>query len=140
MYHYISIVPLQLLCLGIMIASAVTLSTIDDVFLDYYSGSVGEDRDRYRGVAGWILFVSITGIISQVIMLIICLCYHLQCLKHQFLTFTIIVSSDTMHRGSGVAKSRPGSAQTHPNTVPCLSRSIYSNRTVKYLNEQSNVY
>ena len=93
-----------------MIDSAITLSTIDDVFPDYYSGSVGEDRDRYRGVAGWVLFVSIAGIMSQVMMLIIHLFCHFQCSKHQFLTFIIIVSSDTMHRGSGVAKDRPGSA------------------------------
>ena len=103
-----------------MIASTATLSTIDDVFPVYISGDDKEDRDRYRCVAGWILFVSIAGMISQAIMLIIRLLYHLQHLKHQFLTFTIIVSSDTMHRGSGVAKGRPGRVQAYPNACHAL--------------------
>ena len=124
--HSMSIVPLQLLYLGVMIASAVTLSTIDDVSSDHIPAyaNVGKDREKYRGVAGWILFVSIAGIITQVIMLIIHLLYHLQCLKHQFLTFAIIVSSDTTHRGSGIANGRPGSAQTHPNVCCALPLKI----------------
>jgi len=41
---------------------------------------------------------------------------------------------------SGIAKGGSGRAQAHPNVfgVPCHSRSIYSNRKVKYSNIQTS--
>lgn len=50
------------------------------------------DRDRYRGTAGWLLFVSITGMITQIAMLIVRALYYNEIIKSQVLVFMIVVS------------------------------------------------
>lgn len=51
-----------------MIASAIALFVISDFYDDYIinvSEEFAEDRDRYRGTAGWLAFVGIVGILVQ---------------------------------------------------------------------------
>ena len=66
----------QVLCLGVLIVSAVTVAIVNDV---YQNGS------SYGSVSMWLLFVAIAGIIVQAI-LVICLgLYHIETIKVQFL-------------------------------------------------------
>ena len=113
MHSYTIYYPLQVLCLGVLVASAVTLSTIgewnfisddipddipvDDIIPD--DSSARKDRDRYRSVAVGILSVSIAGIISQVIMLIIHALYYFEIIKCRFCIFTVIVSYNNGIKG-----------------------------------------
>ena len=81
-----------------MIASAIAVSRIND-FYDYVSegSNDAEDRDRYRGVAGSLLFVSIVGIVIQPIMAIIRILYFTEAIKAQFFVFAILVSSMSLY-------------------------------------------
>lgn len=74
-----------------MIASAVTLSTINDLFEDP-EGEAADDEEQYRGVAGWLLFVGIAGLITQVIVIILRGLYYGEIIKAQFVAFAIVVS------------------------------------------------
>ena len=79
-------------CLGIVIASAVALEAIDDFLrnaIDY-----PREMDRYRGVAGWLLFVAIVGTISQAVMVIACALYYGEVIRSQLVgvVFRIVVS------------------------------------------------
>ena len=84
----------QIFCLGLLIASAVALNTIGDIFRDDTDddSEVGQDRDQYRGVAGWLLFVAIAGIAVQVVMFIVRLLYYIEVISTQFMMFGIAVS------------------------------------------------
>ena len=48
------------------------------------------------------------------------------------------MSSVTRLAVKGVVKGGPGRAQTQMFVASCHSRSVYSNRTVKYSNKQPN--
>ena len=84
---------LQVLCLGVLIASAVAISNINNVFEDVDEDSdAADDRDKYRDVAGWLLFVGIAGLITQIIMAIIRGLYYGEVITSHFLIFGITVS------------------------------------------------
>lgn len=78
--------------MGVTIASAIALKTIDDL----YSGDLDEesedDRDTYRGVAAWLLAISALVIITQVIMVIIRALYVAEVVTVHFAVFGILVS------------------------------------------------
>ena len=89
---------LQIFCVGTLISCGVTLSTIDDtpLFDDDVTdedSEIAEDRDAYRAVASWLIFVSIAGIISQVLLLVFRLLYYCEAFSANFTVFTVIVSS-----------------------------------------------
>ena len=87
------VMSLQVFCLGVLIASAVALSNIDSFFEDASEDSdFADDRDRYRGVAGWMLFVAIAGIVIQAVMTIVRALYYGEVITSQFNVFGIIVS------------------------------------------------
>ena len=74
-----------------MIASAVTVSNINEIFEDP-EGEVEEDRNRYRAVAGFLVFVGIAGIITQAVLTIARALYYGEVITSQFTVFGIIVS------------------------------------------------
>ena len=56
-----------------MIASAITISTLNDLFGDAddrSSDTISDDEARYRGVAGWLVFIAVVGLIFEIIMVI----------------------------------------------------------------------
>ena len=84
----------QAICLGILIASGVTLSTIHDIYPDQLpEGSQSkDDKEIYDAVARWLLFASIVGIIVQSIMVIVRGLYFAETIKNNFQVFTVLVS------------------------------------------------
>ena len=84
----------QVICLGVLIACGVALNRIDDLFSDDIDddSQAGQDRDQYRGVAGWLLFVAIGGIIVQGVMFIFRLLYYVEVITSQFIIFGVVVS------------------------------------------------
>ena len=87
------VMSLQVFCLGVLIASAVALSNIDAFFENFPEDSeFSDDRDRYRGVAGWMLFVGIAGIVVQAVMTIVRALYYGEIITSQFVAFGIAVS------------------------------------------------
>ena len=87
----------QAICLGILIASGVTLLTIDDIYPDELpEGSQFKDeKETYDGVAGRLLFVSIVGIIVQSIMAVVRGLYFAETIKSNFQMFTVLVRYDS---------------------------------------------
>ena len=84
---------LQILCLGVLIVSGAAIYYINDVFEDVDEDStLADDRDKYEDVAGWLLFVGIAGLITQVIMAIIRGLYYGEVITSHFLIFGITVS------------------------------------------------
>lgn len=84
---------LQAFFLGVLIASAVALSNIDEFFEDVPEDSDFEDdRDQYRRVAGWMLAVAIAGIIIQAVLTIVRALYYGEAITNHFTVFGIIVS------------------------------------------------
>ena len=79
--------------MGIVIASAITLKVIDDLYSGDLDEETEEDRDTYRGVAAWLLAISIIIMIYQIIMLIIRILYIAKVIEANFIVFGIIVSS-----------------------------------------------
>ena len=80
--------------MGVIISCGVTLSTVDDLFGEVDDDSeAAEDRDAYNAVAGWLIFVSIAGIISQVLLLVFRLLYYCEAFSANFTVFAVIVSS-----------------------------------------------
>ena len=83
--------------MGVIVSCEVTLSTVDGLFGEVDDDSeAGEDRDTYNGVAGWLIFVSIAGIISQVILMIFRLLYYCEAFPANFTVFAVIVSIATL--------------------------------------------
>lgn len=100
-HTYVSLLfIIQVVCIGILIGCSVTLSTLQDIsyfeddVVDEYS-DYDNDRARFRAVAGWLLFGSIAGIASRVL-LMTCrgLCYAQIC-KRKYLAFATAVSFNT---------------------------------------------
>ena len=83
---------LQMLCVGVFIASAVALSSINGLQTFNDDSEAREDSDRYRAVAAWLLFVGITGTIIQVAMVIIRALFYGEIIISQFRIFGVIVS------------------------------------------------
>ena len=74
-----------------MIASAVTISTINDLVGDD-SDSTSDVERRYRGVAGWLVFLGVAGLIFEIIMAIFRGLYFGQVLSEGFVVFGVVVS------------------------------------------------
>ena len=85
---------IQAISLGVLIASAITITSVNDIFDDDIpdDSDVGRDRDRYRAVAGWLLFVCIAGIITQVIFAIVRGLFYGEVIISQFIAFGVVVS------------------------------------------------
>ena len=81
-------------CVAVLIASAVTLSAIDEVE-DYYNdhGSEYERADSHRRAAKWLLFVAVMGIIIHSMMVFIRCLYLKSCIKSIFSTYAYLVSN-----------------------------------------------
>ena len=80
--------------MGVLISCVTTLLTVDDLFGEADNDSeAGEDRDTYNAVAGWLIFVSIAGIISQVLLMVFCLLYYCEVFSANFTVFAVIVSN-----------------------------------------------
>ena len=79
--------------MGIVIASAIALKVIDDLYSGDLDEETEEDRDTYRGVATWLLAISVIIMIYQIIMLIIRILYIAKVIEANFIVFGIIVSS-----------------------------------------------
>lgn len=76
-----------------MVASAVVQSTITDIDdLIELTEQQKEDRDRYRAVAGWLLFVGAGGMIIMVAMVIVRVLYYTEFLNARFVLFGVLVS------------------------------------------------
>ena len=76
-----------------MIAAAITLTTITDVYpVDLPDNSESaEDRNAYRGVAGWMVAIGAFGVVAQTIMTIIRALYFGQIMTIGFVTFEAMV-------------------------------------------------
>ena len=78
----------------------MTISTLQDIsyFEDEYADEYDEfdnDRDRFRAVAGWLLFASIAGIVSRALMITARgLCY-VQICRTRYNVFAVLVSINT---------------------------------------------
>ena len=86
---------IQVLCFGVLIASGVAIANINDVFKNAQDDSdAADDRDKYRDVAGWLLFVGIAGLITEITIAIIRGLYYGEIIKSQFVIFGITVSTN----------------------------------------------
>lgn len=86
---------LQALCMGVIIASAVALSTIDDIFtpdpIDQSEDT--KHSDKYREIGWMLLGIGIAGAIIQVFMGIIHFYFYKNIvIKEYFIAFASIVS------------------------------------------------
>ena len=77
-----------------MIASVITITNINEIFGDDIPDDTeaGRDRNRYRAVAGWLVFVGIAGIITQVIFAIFRGLYYGEAILSQFVIFGVVIS------------------------------------------------
>ena len=85
---------LQALCLGVLITSALVVSTIDDVFAPDLLDEP-EDRkhsDKYSEIGWMLLGIGIAGIIIPVVMAIFHCLYMNNVIKEYFAAFASIVS------------------------------------------------
>ena len=78
-------VCMQVLCFAVLVASAITISTLDDIVGD--SDSTTDEEQRYRGVAGWLVFLGVAGLIIEVIMVIFRALYFGQVISEGFVVF-----------------------------------------------------
>ena len=84
---------LQAFCLGNLIASAITISTLNDLFGDTDDRTVFSDEEaQYRGVAGWLMFVCMVGLIFQVIMVFFRALYFGEVMSAGFVGLGVVVS------------------------------------------------
>lgn len=79
-----------------MISGAITISTIEnsEVFPDDLpdDSEAATDRNSYRGAAGWVIFVALVVIITQIIMVIFGGLFFGGIIKNNFAAFAIVVS------------------------------------------------
>ena len=84
---------LQVICCGVLIASAIAIADITDLFKDDGENLTGaDDRDKYRDVAVWLLSVGFVGLITQAIIAIIRGLYYGEIITSWFAIFGITVS------------------------------------------------
>ena len=87
---------LQVFRLGVLISSSIALTKISDIFDDSEiplpdQGAL--NRDRYKGVAGYLVFASIIGMVIQIILAIVRGLFYSETLKKERYTmFGIVVS------------------------------------------------
>ena len=68
--------------------------TVNEIYgfdVNDFDDDAEEDKNRYRGVAGWLLFVSIAGIISQIVLAIIQSLFYAEVIQKQYSIFRIVV-------------------------------------------------
>ena len=77
-----------------MIAAGITTATINDLFGEADDGgrSISDEEVRYRGVAGWMIFVGIAGLIFEVIMVLMHALISGQVMKSGIVTIGAVVS------------------------------------------------
>ena len=86
-----------------MIACSSALSAISDISFEHdivqnIDGASGEeDRDRFRDVAGWLLFTGIAGIIIQVTMAIFRGLFYVEIIKNRYFLYAVLVSRICMY-------------------------------------------
>ena len=89
-YSYLCI---QVICCGVLVASAIAIADITDLFKDDGENLTGaDDRDKYRDVAVWLLSVGFVGLITQAIIAIIRGLYYGEIITSWFAIFGITVS------------------------------------------------
>ena len=87
------VIFLQVLCFIIMICAAVTLSAIEDV--EDQASVRYQDTDKYESAAGWLVFVSVMGMIYEPLVILLRF-LNLEIFNQKFIYFMIagcIVSS-----------------------------------------------
>ena len=75
-----------------MIASAITISTLNDLFGDNEDRDISDEEAQYRGVAGWLIFVCVVGLVFEVIMVIFRGLYFGQVMEAGFVGLGVVVS------------------------------------------------
>ena len=76
-----------------MIASAITISTLDDIFGDNDDDrTISDEEARYRGVAGWLTFVGVVAMVFEVIMVIFRALYFGEVMSAGFVGLGAVVS------------------------------------------------
>ena len=93
---------LQLFCIGTLVSAAIALSTIneiaifDDDVVDNLpdDSEIRTDREAYRGVAGYLIFIAAAAILFHAIMIILRALYFGGILEAGFVAFAIVVSND----------------------------------------------
>ena len=84
---------LQVICCGVLIASAIAIANITDLFKnDGEDLTAVDDRDKYRDVAESLLFISFAGSTTQIIIAIIRGLYYGEIITSWFAIFGITVS------------------------------------------------
>ena len=78
-----------------MVSAAITLSTINDVFPDTLpdDSDPAVDREAYRGVAGYVVFIAGGCIIFQAIMILLRALYFGGVMTSGFVAYAIVVSN-----------------------------------------------
>ena len=84
---------LQVICCGVLVASAIAIADITDLFKnDGEDLTAADDRDKYRDVAVWLLSVGFVGLTTQIIIAIIRGLYYSEIITSWFAIFGITVS------------------------------------------------
>ena len=68
----------------------MSLSAIDD--LDAHVSTAADDLDKYRAVAGWLIFVAIAGMATQIVMAIVRALYYGEAISSHAFVFGLMVS------------------------------------------------
>ena len=76
----------QIFCLAILIATSVTLSNLNEI-------GRYQDVGKYRGAAGWLLFVAIAAIIFHGVMICIRILYVTSKIEKNYSGYAFTVSS-----------------------------------------------
>ena len=80
-------------CTGVLIAAAIAVSAINEVDdIANERGGEYEGADRYRGAAGWLVFVGCAAIVFHVVMINIQILYFKCTVKKCLTQYSIIVS------------------------------------------------
>ena len=84
---------MQVLCFAVLVAAALTISTLDDIVGD--SDSTTDEEQRYRGVGGWLVFLGVAGLVVEIVMVIVRGLYYGQVISEGFVAYGIVVSFNT---------------------------------------------
>ena len=83
----------QVFCIGVLIAAAVAVSAINETDnLARERGGEYENADRYRGGAGWLVFVGCAAIVFHAVMISMEIFYFKCTAKKHFTQYLYIVS------------------------------------------------
>ena len=76
-----------------MIAAGVSIATINDLFGEPEDGdTISDEEARYRGVAGWMIFVGVAALVFEVIMVILYALLSGQVMKSGIVAVGAVVS------------------------------------------------